>query len=121
MRPALSLLALLAPILLIACSPAEQCRIEAMRELRILDRQIDEAEGNVARGYRKVPVRNPYRIGLSLCVADERVCAAADNRPDFTLERINVEAEQAKLASLRQQRNRLLPQVQRALAACPAE
>jgi hypothetical protein len=113
------LLVLFLPLL--ACSPGEQCRIEASRDLRALDRMIAETEQSISRGFRVIEVDNPFRIGLTLCVdptEESRLCGR-DDGPIYRHEKINVPAEKAKLASLKAQRATLAPRTAAAIAACP--
>ena len=118
LRPvtALGLLALIC-----ACSPAEQCRLDASRELRQLDRQIAETRTDLARGYRLVPVENPFQIGLFGCLGRTDVFGfcADDLPPQYRRVRLNIPAEQAKLASLQSQRREAEARTARALAQCP--
>jgi len=114
-------LAVLLLLPLFACSPGEQCRIAASRDLNTLDRMIAETEQSIARGFRVVEVENPFRIGLTLCLdpTDTSRLCARDEGPTYRHERINIPAERAKLASLQAQRADLAPRTVAALAACP--
>jgi hypothetical protein len=104
-----------------ACSPAEQCRLDATRELRQLDRMIGDSREDLARGYRLIPIADPFQIGLFGCFEPSDVFAfCADNSfPRYRRERINVPAEEAKLASLQAQRREAAARAERALAPCP--
>jgi hypothetical protein len=119
-------LALCAVLALAACaSPAQVCRSNATRDLARLDRMIAETEDSLARGYRLIRIPDSGDDFLD-CVLDDDEdrgageCLADSERPDYLRQEINVPAEQAKLASLRQQRGDEVRRAQAALASCPA-
>lgn len=64
-RPALALTLL--PLLLSCGTPQERCIARETRDLRAVDRQIAEAEGNLARGYALVEV-TVYEDYWSTCL-----------------------------------------------------
>ena len=106
------------------------CRYEATRDLKVLDRQIAETSNDIARGYREIevipsryvcrPARRP-RGPLDGAAPEPPPQECDWTEPVTRTERINVEAERAKLKSLEQQRDRMIPQVNAALAACPKD
>jgi hypothetical protein len=117
---------LISALALAACAtPAQQCRIDATRALARLDRMIEVTEASIARGYRVIPIPDSSDDFLD-CVLDDDEdrgageCLADSQRPDYLREAINIPAEQAKLASLRQQRAAEAQRASAALAACPA-
>lgn len=114
--------AMTAVLTLAACAtPAQQCRIDATRGLARLDRMIATSEASIARGYRLIPV--PHSDDLLDCVLHDDepmgLCIGESERPDYLREEINIPAEQAKLASLRQQRAAEAQRAAAALALCP--
>lgn len=119
-------LALLAPLLLVAClSPVEQCRLNATAELRRLDRMIGQTREDIQRGYRLIPVADPFggpfRQGPFICLDDSDAFGCFDDRwdyPRYRREAVNRRAEQAKLDSLIAQRAEAEARARRAIAAC---
>ena len=111
--------ALLALPLLLSCTEAEMCRLQATRDARSLDRQIIETRRDIDRGYRLV--ERPFVTVFGHCrtgpFGRDRFC---DRFDDYYEVPINREAERAKLASLIEQRQRVEARTQAALAQCPA-
>ena len=115
--PALAALALMA-----ACAtPAQQCRIDATRDLRQLDTMIAQSRQDLARGYHLIERPNPIQFGVFACFSPEDAlfCAGDDAFPRYRREPLNRPAEAAKLASLVAQRAAAEDRARRALAACP--
>jgi hypothetical protein len=111
---------------LAACAtPQQRCAIDATKELRTLDTLIAETEANLARGYAidRTAERRPRltfctggfhsHVGMSFCTADDIVYR---DRPVA----IDPQAEQRKLAELRQRRSAIAAKAQRDLAMCKA-
>jgi len=122
-RAILALAALLA-----ACgTPQEQCIAYTTRDLRVVDRLIQEVEGNLARGYslEEVTITREF---WSVC----RGAPAADGTPttepclrdrEYTETRpkaIDLKLEAQKLESLRQKRADLAQVASAAIAECRA-
>jgi len=115
---------------LAACAtPRQQCERAATEDLRIIDALIVETGQNIARGYRleRVVTTRPRlvfcyggryhphdRVGMMFCNTTETV---VKERPVA----IDLKAERAKLASLRQKRPEVARRAAMALAACRAE
>lgn len=161
-------LTLLLALVAVGCSEAQICRSQATSPLRSLERQIRDAEQNVARGYELIERPGRREYGPEWCAAPPdpppgtphgprpprgeggAPWRAAENAavpapeagsppelvtrrgarscpspfppdPVYEARPINVEAERAKLASLIDQRNRILPATQQALANCPVD
>ncbi len=111
-------------LLLVACAtPQQACIRAAGAELAELDRQIAESERAIARGYRERPATEP-RTTLHICAwPREPVLFCTQHTPGqrASRERVNIPAEQARLASLRSQRGALAARTADAIAACQAE
>ncbi len=110
----------LAAVLAACTDPASQCRLDATRDLRVLDRQIAQAEEDIRYGYRLEVVESPFRIGMTLCLGARDSVFCDDDGPSYRRVPINIPAERARPASLRQQRAAEAPRAQAALARCPA-
>ena len=91
---------------LAACAtPQQQCIASATADLRTLQAQIKTTESNIARGYALHRQSVPY--------VRTRICYTPDKRPYYCHRRshrtietpvaINIDAERAKLASLKSQ------------------
>lgn len=113
--------ALILAATLAACSPAEQCRLEATRDLRVLDRMIAENRADLNRGYRLIRIDSPFQVGLFGCFGPSEAFPFCydDAVPRYRREALNRPAEEAKLASLVAQRRTVERQTQQALAVCP--
>ena len=120
--------------LLAACgTPQEQCIARETRDLRVVDRLIAEAEGNLGRGYAfedvvisrtvwvtcaPLPVPPPVEGAPVPPPVNPRLCL--DDR-DETITRpvaIDLAAEQSKLAGLKAKRKQLATAGDRSIAAC---
>lgn len=127
--PAIALVALLA-----ACgTPQERCIARETRDLRILDRLIDETEGNLARGY----AIEEYTVEITVvgqCAVHGRIGPDGTREPtrfepcfderEITRTRpkaIDLGLERQKLASLQVKRRDLARAAAAAIAACKAE
>ena len=116
---------------LAACgTPQEQCISRNTRDLRTVDRLIQEAEGNIARGYafetvtvyedywtyceRPAPAEGEPAPPPRLCL-DER--AVTERRPKA----IDLNEEARKLDSLKTKRKDLARQAEKVIAACKAQ
>ncbi len=124
MRPVLITLPILA---LTACAtPREQCISEATRDARILASLITEVEGNIARGYA-LREEQEIRTRPRFC-RDERsdgsrysyFCNEVDTVTVTRPEAIDLNAEQAKLDSLRERLATAQPAADQAVAQCVA-
>lgn len=122
MRRALALPLLLA---LSACgTPQEQCIRRETADLRTLDRLIRETEGNLERGFAFEEYQTwewdtftcyrPDETGRMQPETCERRVSVLDTRPVA----INLEAEQAKLDSMRAKRVDLARRAAAATEAC---
>ena len=127
---------LIAPLALIlaACgTPQEQCIARETRDLRVVDRLIAEAEGNLKRGYAfedvtisktvwvtctPLPVPPPVEGAPPPPPVPPRLCL--EDR-DETITRpvaIDLAAEQSKLSGLKTKRKTLAIAGDRSIAAC---
>ncbi|HEY6918336.1 MAG TPA: hypothetical protein VI412_03695 [Tabrizicola sp.] len=124
-------LTFLALAALSACgTPQEQCISRNTRDLRTVDRLIQEAEGNLARGYAyetitvyedewvycpQVPVAEGQPAPPARLCLDER--PVTERRPKA----IDLNEEARKLESLREKRKSLARQAEKVVAACKAQ
>lgn len=124
-------LTFLALATLAACgTPQEQCINRSTRDLRTVDRLIDETQGNLDRGYafETITVYEDYWTQCPLPAPVEgqpppkpRLCL--DERP-VTKQRpkaIDLQDESRKLASLKAKRKDLARQAEAVIAACKAQ
>lgn len=121
---------LLLLIALTACgTPQEQCIGAATRDMRVVDRLIAEAEGNLARGYayETVTVFTPKwqdctpRATESNPTPKPALCF--EDVPETTREAVAIDlnAEAAKLKSLREKRSQQAKASTGAVADCRAK
>lgn len=120
-------LCLLALGLLAACgTPQEQCISRNTRDLRTVDRLIGETERNIARGYAldEVTVFETYRVPCRPTVpgGPPGPGFCYDQVPDteYRPRAIDLDAEAAKLQSLRKKRESLARDAEKVIAACRA-
>ena len=115
-RHALVLLSLLA-----ACAdPATRCSGPEVRELRTIDRLIDETQAGIARGYRREQVDSGANINL--CVGSQRsnvgVSFCTDPGTRTRTVAIDEAAEARKLEALLARRDRLLAAIAARQSSC---
>lgn len=115
-----ALAALAFPLVLAACelTPRQQCEIPLRAELRTVDSEIFDTRETLQRGFRLVPA--VFEHGLHYCIGPAgfvSLCTADDGEPMYDKRPINRAAEQAKLATLLAERERL----RTALARCAAQ
>lgn len=126
MRSRLLLLPLLA---LAACAtPLERCERAATEDLRVLDALIVETQQNIDRGYAiDQEIReSPYlRLCYGRSVDDGRLgMVFCNDRRTIVRDRpvaIDLDAERAKLASLKAKRSEVAQRAAVALASCHAQ
>ncbi|OYU38537.1 MAG: hypothetical protein CFE33_14640 [Pseudorhodobacter sp. PARRP1] len=117
-------------LLLTACgTPQENCISGATRDMRVVDRLITESERNLERGYayetvtRTRTVWRPCEFGGPRGKPDARPHMCLDDE-DFTEQRvvsIDLNAEAAKLASLKAKRAAQAKAAGPAIKACRAQ
>lgn len=123
-------LCLPALLLLAACAtPQQQCVNNATNDLRVLDSLIAETEGNIQRGFayqESIAVTPQWQFcgggwgGYNLNVGTQ-MCWVNQPTPVQQPVAIDVNAEKAKLNSLRQRRAQQERATQAALAQCQAQ
>ena len=125
MRPVFA--ALLPVLALAACqTPREACLSEGSRELRTIESLIRETQGNLSRGYaieteQEVEViRTTCEVELEDGTEGRVPCDRTDVDEVERPVAIDFEEERAQLASLFEQRGRLLGQAQARQQACVA-
>ena len=125
MRPVLA--ALLPVLALAACqTPREACLSESTQELRTVEALIRETQGNLSRGYaieteQEVEViRTTCEVELEDGTEGRVPCDRTDVDEVERPVAIDIEEERAQLASLLEQRGRLLGQAQAQQQACLA-
>jgi hypothetical protein len=113
--------------LLAACgTPQEQCISRNTRDLRVVDRLISETQTNISRGYalEEVTVFETVRVPCPPTApggpAGPGFCY--DQRPDtdYRPRAIDLNAEAAKLESLKVKRESLARASEQVIAACRA-
>lgn len=109
MRPALMILPFL--VLAACATPREQCISQATRDLRVLNSLITETQANLERGYA-IEEQQEVRTIRQTCRGENSDGTTfryrCDETETFTTRRpvaIDLNAEQAKLASLVERRN----------------
>ncbi len=126
---ALPLLALLA-----ACgTPQERCVSRETRDLRAVDRQIAEAEGNLARGYALVEVTvyenywgycrerpDPPAEGQPPPPPEVRLCQKEREFTETRAKRIDLVAERQRLLGFQAERKVLAGAAETAIDRCRA-
>lgn len=121
-------------ILLVACgTPQEQCIARETRDLRVVDRLIVEAQGNLKRGYafEDVVVSRTIWVTCDPLPVPPAVDGAPPTEPakprlcledrDETITKpvsIDLAAEQSKLTGLQAKRKQLSLAADRSIAAC---
>lgn len=121
-------------ILLAACgTPQEQCIARETRDLRIVDRLIAEAEGNLKRGYAfedvtisktvwvdctPLPVPVPVEGAPPPPPAAPRLCLEDREETITRPVAIDLTSEQSKLSGLQSKRKQLAVAATRSAAAC---
>ncbi len=112
---------------LAACgTPQQQCISQVSRDLRIVEKFIVESEANLARGYALAEVVETHPEFVDC--TPEPTSTKPDPKPRKCLVdvaetvtrpvAIDLDAEAAKLASLRAKRAQLITQTNAAVAAC---
>lgn len=116
-------------LILSACgTPQEQCIGAATRDMRVVDRLITEAEGNISRGYGFENV-TVYMTEWVDCTPHP-TAANPEPKPQMCLEDVpettrqpvalDLAAERAKLAGLKQKRAQQAKAATSAVAQCKA-
>lgn len=124
-------LVFLALATLAACgTPQEQCISRNTRDLRTVDRLIDEAEGNLARGYAFETV-TVYEDHWTYCSPPPPREGEPEPKPRLCLDErpvterrpkaIDLNEEARKLASLKEKRVSLAREAEKVIAACKAQ
>lgn len=124
MRSAFILLPL--AVLAACATPQEQCIADATRELRTINRLVNETERNLTRGYALETVQE-VRVVDSICRGEN------EDGSEFTFEceetrtidrqrqvAIDLNAERAKLNSLRERQAQMQRQAESGVSQCRA-
>jgi hypothetical protein len=124
MRRTLFILPLIA---LTACAtPREQCVNDASRQTRVLTQLVNEARGNLARGYalaESTDVRTLTRTCRGRDANDEVFTYPCNETETFTTTRpvsIDLDAEQVKLAQLERRLSQAQTNANTSIAQCIA-
>jgi hypothetical protein len=113
-----------------ACgTPQEQCIASVTRDMRVVDGLIAETEANLSRGYA-LEKTVKYRPEWAICGYSEPTEENPEPSPELCLDdvpyestrpaAIDLNAERAKLASLREKRAQQGAEAAAAIAACQA-
>lgn len=119
---------LLFPLLVAACAtPQESCISNAGRELRTIDRLVDQTRANLARGFA-LEERQEIRVVRDDCEGENEdgttFTFSCDRTETFTRRvpvAIDLNAERAKLASLEERQLFLRSNLATAIAQCQAQ
>ena len=122
---------ILLPSLLILAScgtPQEQCISAATRDMRVVDRLITEIEGNLSRGYgyENVTVYMPEWLDCTPRATqsnpDPKTRMCLEEVPQTTRKAValDLDAERAKLKSLKQKRSAQAKAAENSVAQCKA-
>ncbi len=112
-------------------TPQEQCISRNTKDLRTLDRLIKETEGNIARGYALVEVRvpdydyfpcpRPMGVGPGgRAVYGHGECLRHTWDIEQRPKAIDIDAEKAKLASMKKKRTTLARRAESVVTQCRA-
>lgn len=110
MRPFVLLLLLMG-----ACTHyPDDCDRRALQEVRKIDRLIETTRRDIARGYGYETVERGYSTGFVMCSGSHNIglCTATGPRYVERPVAIDPEAEQRKLALLRERRAEIAPRVE---------
>jgi len=116
--------ALLMLLLLTACgTPQEQCISAAIRDIRVVDRLIREAEGNLQRGfgYEDVTVIETDYVPCGTEAQPNRRCLIREPVTERRPVAIDLAAEQRKLDQLKAKRRQQDRAVTPVIAQCKAD
>lgn len=106
-------------------TPFEQCVARAERDVRVLDRLITDVEANIRRGY--AIERESYTIQVaSICIIGEdkdgkdikEPCLRAETRFRDKPVAIDLDAERAKLSSMKEKRTQSARAAQANIESC---
>lgn len=114
---------LLLPVLLAAClSPREQCIAEASRDLTVLRNLIAQTERDIARGYgtERVTVTRPVFTGCKTEKGEPFPCWVPETDTEVRPKAIDLDAERAKLRTMRAKERALERQAAAAIRTCRA-
>ena len=123
----------LAPLLLLAAcgTPQEQCINRNTRDLRTIQKLVDETQANIARGYAIeeytvwVPVWQicevPVQTDPNKPAPPPRYCFEEEPQTRTRPKAIDLRAEGAKLDSLLERRDQLARAAQPVIAQCKAQ
>lgn len=115
------------PLLLTACAtPREACLDEVNREVRVLDKLIEQTQGNLSRGFA-VEERQELRTRRTFCTGKNEDgstfrfrCEETDTVTRTIPVAIDLNAERAKLASLEQRQRQNISNAEAGIAQCIA-
>lgn len=115
------------PLLLTACAtPREACLDEVNREVRVLDKLIEQTQANLARGFA-VEERQEVRTRRTFCTGKNEDgstfrfrCEETDTVTRTIPVAIDLNAERAKLASLEQRQRQNISNAEAGIAQCIA-
>ncbi|MBU2937820.1 MULTISPECIES: hypothetical protein [Pacificibacter] len=116
-----TLLALPALLLLAACSEQQMCISRATQDLRAVRSFVNEAEGNLARGYALVEtevVDYERKQCGETPNGDTKYCRVAVKDTVIKRKSIDLDGEAAKLAVLREKEAALAIQAEAQVLAC---
>lgn len=109
---------------LTACSQRDQCERRATTDLRVLTSLIAETQANLTRGYGLQEIERPVERRYTCKVRQPdgtmltQICTGIDMRTERKPVAIDLDAEAAKLRSLKARQIQMKDQAAEALAQC---
>ncbi len=122
MRPAVLILLPLAALLSACADQRGECIDEALKDVRVLEKLIEETEENIARGYALQPEPS-VKTGVSFCLSPSNplgICTTTETEVNDRPVAIDALAEQRKLRQLKQREAELRKKAQLEVMACEA-
>ena len=108
---------------LAACaSPEDQCRLDATKDLRVVNDLIEESEATLARGYA-LEESPQVRISTGFCLRPSDnfgVCSAVRDESRPRPVSVDLDEEARKLESLKKKRDELRRAAEPRIVACLA-
>ncbi len=122
MRPAYVFLLPLAVMLSACADKRGDCIDDALKDVRVLEKLIEETETNIRRGYA-TQAEPSVKTGVSFCLSPSNplgICTTTETEINERPVAIDALAEQRKLRQLKQRETELRQKAQLEVMACEA-